>query len=198
MSAISNWAYSGPPMRERTSFARWSLPALMSQRGLSGTNEIITKKKRAGMVSAANIQRQPVWPYHESSSCWLVKSAGMLEAMAQLTTWASRTPILMVSWLMATKAPRVFAGVISLIYMGERLEARPMPRPPSQRKKTNVLNSLARAVPMAETVKKMDARISRRLRPNLSLRRPDMMAPTMQPTRALLMAHPTRLAFCSS
>ena len=44
----------------------------------------------------------------------------------------------MVSWLMETSLPRIRAGAISAIYIGERLDARPMATPPSIRQQIKI------------------------------------------------------------
>ena len=84
------------------------------------------------------------------------------------------------------------------MYMGERLDARPMPKPPSRRYHTNAWNEPASAVPTAEPTKNSPAAISSRFRPSLSLKRPESTAPIMHPTSALLIAQPTSAAFSSS
>ena len=96
----------------------------------------------------------------------------------------------MVSWLTETSRPRTSAGEISAMYIGDKLEARPMPMPPTRRKTTNTVKSPASAVQTAEMVKKKPARMRSFLRPNRSLNPPDTRAPMRQPTRALDMAQP--------
>ena len=163
---------------------------MTSQRGLSGTRNIRKKKSRAGTVSAPNIQRQPVCPFQEARISAAVAPAATGRAMSQLATWAARMPMTMVSWLTETSLPRISAGAISAMYMGERLEARPMPTPPTMRKTTKTVKSGARAVQTAETVKNAPARMRSRLRPKRSERPPETSAPMRQPTRALDMAQP--------
>jgi hypothetical protein len=127
-----------------------------------------------------------------SSNSRIWSAVGTGSAISQLTIWAARIPITMVSWLIDTNRPRAWAGEISAMYMGERLEANPMPTPPSNRNTLNHAKLHARPVPTAESVNRNPDRISRRRRPNRSLNAPDTTAPTKQPTRALLVAQPTR------
>ena len=76
------------------------------------------------------------------------------------------------------------------MYMGERLDAIPIAKPPIIRHGTNTANEDARAVPIDETANSIAAVISKRLRPNRSLRAPETIAPTRHPTSAQLIAQP--------
>ena len=120
-----------------------------------------------------------------------VEPAGRSRPMRQLTTWASRTPTTMVSWLMETSLPRIAAGATSAMYMGERFEARPMATPPSMRHAMKTEKLSAKALPSEVTAKMRAERMSSRLRPNRSLPAPASSAPTRQPMRAQLLAQPT-------
>ena len=96
----------------------------------------------------------------------------------------------MLNWYMVTSRPRTAAGATSAMYMGERFEANPMAMPPEMRQRLKAQNESIRAVPIEETTK-MKADMTRsHLRPNLSLRLPETMAPSKQPTRALAIAQP--------
>ena len=46
-------------------------------------------------------------------------------------------PKTMANWLTDTMRPRIRAGEISAMYMGELIEAAPIPTPPRMRKTTN-------------------------------------------------------------
>ena len=78
-----------------------------------------------------------------------------------------------VNWLTATSLPRIWAGAISAIYIGERLDARPMATPPQIRQAMKTWNWLAAPVPIEETAKITAAAISSFFRPNRSLSTPD-------------------------
>src|ERR1035438_380430 len=93
---------------------------------------------------------------------------------------------------MDTSLPLMLAGEISEMYIGDRLEARPMATPPIMRQDMNMAKVGDRALPADVTAKSRAARISRRFRPNLSLRTPAARAPARHPTRAQLFAQPTR------
>ena len=99
-------------------------------------------------------------------------------------------PETMANWLSETMRPRMRKGVISAIYMGEVIEAAPMPMPPDEAEDMNVVSVRGRAVPRAETKKARAARIRTFLRPNRSLRNPANPAPTAQPAKAQAAAKP--------
>ena len=46
----------------------------------------------------------------------------------------------MPNWYRVTSRPRIRVGAISAMYIGARIEAAPMPTPPSTRQTTNWLN----------------------------------------------------------
>ena len=60
-------------------------------------------------------------------------------------------PSTMASWNPPTKAPRRFAGAISLMYTGASTDEAPMPRPPITRAPTNTAQSGASAQPRLDT-----------------------------------------------
>ena len=60
-------------------------------------------------------------------------------------------PNTIANWFSETIRPRIGAGEISAMYIGELIEAAPTPMPPSKRKATNQNNVGGSAVPMAET-----------------------------------------------
>ena len=60
-------------------------------------------------------------------------------------------PNTMASWFSDTRRPRIRAGAISAIYMGDVIEAAPTPTPPSMRKTTNQDRLGGIADPIAET-----------------------------------------------
>jgi len=76
------------------------------------------------------------------------------------------------------------------MYMGEMFEASPITTPPSMRNTMNSAKVRDRAVPMPVAKNSNPAKISRRLRPYLSLKPPARMAPSRQPTSAQLLAQP--------
>ncbi len=120
----------------------------------------------------------------------MVESAGTGLAILQLIICASRIPITMVSWLIETKAPLIFPGVTSAMYMGERVDASPMPIPPDILNITNNRNEEAAPVPREATTKITAARRSSLFLPNRSLSHPDKTAPARHPMSAQLIAHP--------
>ncbi len=98
---------------------------------------------------------------------------------------------------METNFPRIRAGEISAIYIGERFEASPIPMPPIIRNTLKKRKFPAKAVPTAETVKSRPDKMSRRFRPDLSLMIPDKTAPIRHPNSALLCAKPRRKGVAS-
>ena len=69
-----------------------------------------------------------------------------------------------------------------------------MATPPMILHTSKRLNAFANPVPTDEMAKRKAAAISSFLRPNRSLRVPEINAPMRQPTRAQLIAHPCWLA----
>ena len=82
------------------------------------------------------------------------------------------------------------AGAISEMYIGERLEARPMAVPPSMRQKIKALRLPASPLPIEVTANSAAAATSNHLRPNRSLNIPAARAPTRQPISAQLFTQP--------
>src|SRR4030042_1729007 len=115
---------------------------------------------------------------------------GTALAMSQFTIWADRMPMTIVSWLVTTSRPRICAGATSAIYIGDRLEARPMATPPRIRNETNQLKLDAQPVRTEDTANSRAATTSKRLRPNLSLIPPERTAPARPPGSAQLLAQP--------
>ena len=113
--ACSLRAYSAPPIRARMVSTLVTLPLLASHLGLSGTKKISRKKRAAGMVSAQNIQRQAICPFHDARVSPSVAPGATGSAICQLASWASRMPITMVNWLSDTNFPRIEAGATSAI-----------------------------------------------------------------------------------
>ena len=66
---------------------------------------------------------------------------------SQLMYCASRMPMTMVSWLIETSLPRICAGAISAMYIGERFDARPMATPPKMRHAMKMVKLVASALP---------------------------------------------------
>ncbi len=64
-----------------------------------------------------------------------------------------------VSWLMATRRPRCWAGAISEMYIGEMFDAKPMLTPPMIRQVTNTGKLPAKAIPSDDTTKFDTARM---------------------------------------
>src|SRR5260370_21935535 len=91
---------------------------------------------------------------------------------------------------METSLPRNSAGETSAMYMGERLDASPIARPPEILHATKTSKVFERAVPIEESANKAADKRSMGLRPNLSVKAPESMAPRRQPTRAQPIAHP--------
>src|SRR2546429_503294 len=84
------------------------------------------------------------------------------------------------------------------MYMGERFDANPMATPPQIRQAMKIEKLLATALPREVMAKSNAATINNRLRPNLSLSAPATNAPTRQPRRAQLLAHPIWASLVSS
>src|SRR5260370_7387801 len=91
---------------------------------------------------------------------------------------------------METSLTRTRAGETPPMYMGERLDARPIARPPAILHATKTSKVFERAVPIEESANKAADKRSMGLRPNLSVKAPESMAPRRQPTRAQPIAHP--------
>ncbi len=89
-------------------------PALISQRGLSGTRNEARKKISDGTATAVNIQRQPTCPTQDSRMASAVAPIDG-PAIFRLMICAARMPMTMVSWLSVTRRPRHAAGLISAI-----------------------------------------------------------------------------------
>src|ERR1019366_5288884 len=157
-------------------FAFSDFPFFASQRGLSGTRNMPRKNSSDGAAVSANIQRQPLWPYQEFWMNSSVAPAGRLRTRYQLMYCAAKMPMTMVSWLMETSLPRICAGAISAIYIGERFDARPMATPPSIRQATKIVKFDANALPREVTANKSAETMSSLLRPNLSLNAPAISA----------------------
>ena len=87
-----------------------------------------------------------------------------------------------------TNRPRIEAGLISAMYIGERLDAKPMPMPPTNRAMLNVAKSQAAAVRIALSVNRKPATMSGGFRPKRSDSMPETAAPTKQPMSAVLSA----------
>ena len=97
----------------------------------------------------------------------------------------------MANWLRVTILPRMGAGVISAMYIGEMIDAEPIPSPPRILKATNVPSVGASAVP-SELAKKQMAEATRALfRPILSLTKPALPAPTAHPSKTDEEVHPS-------
>ena len=156
-----------------------------------------TRKRADGTAVIPNIQRQPWVPNHEVRMNASVAPTGRWRTRHQLMNWATRIPTTIVSWLIETSLPRDWAGAISEMYIGARLEARPIATPPSIRHSMKALKDWARALPMEVTAKRSAERMRSRFLPKRSLRPPAATAPTRQPIRAQLFAQPTRCGSCS-
>src|ERR1035437_3303839 len=105
-------------MRESVRSACSAAPALVSQRGLSGTKSEPTRNSTAGTAQAANIQRQPCTAFQDAANSEGDRPFGTGRAMHQLTNCAASTPMTMVNWLIGTSRPRRAGGAISEIELG--------------------------------------------------------------------------------
>ena len=94
-------------------------------------------------------------------------------------------PTTMFNWLTATRNPRLFAGAISVMYMGQTTEAPPTATPPRNRKNRSACQFHDAAHPTEEARKNTARRARTRCRPHQSAGRPAVKAPTMVPIRAL-------------
>ena len=104
-------------------------------------------------------------------------------------------PVTIANWLTETMRPRIRAGEISAMYIGEAIEATPTPTPPRMRKTTKRPNESASAVPTAETRNRMPERTWVFFRPAKSLTNPATDTPITQPSKALEAAQPFMAAF---
>ena len=190
MAASSSRACASPPIFVKILNAFSLYPDEANQRGLSGNTKLKKKNSAAGTVMAQNIHRHPVCPFHDRRIISAVAWSATGSAICQLTICALRIPSTTVNWLMDTKRPRKWAGAISAIYIGERLEAMPMANPPMRRNTLNHPKEFAAPVPMAVQINSPAATIRIGLRPNRSLNFPALNAPMRQPINALLMAQP--------
>ena len=91
---------------------------------------------------------------------------------------------------MDTNRPRKCAGAISAIYIGDKLEAIPMAKPPTKRNTLKKVKECTAPVPTAVQINNPAAKIKIGLRPKRSLSLPALSAPNKQPIKALLIAHP--------
>ena len=91
---------------------------------------------------------------------------------------------------MATSRPRLRAGAISEMYIGEMLEAKPMLTPPRIRHATKTGKLPAKAMPSEESTKLAADTTRIGLRPKRSLKAPEASAPARQPSSAQLCAQP--------
>ena len=62
-----------------------------------------------------------------------------------------REPVTIANWLIVTRKPRIRAGEISAMYMGDTTEANPTPTPPRMRKALNWVMFEGKAEPIAPT-----------------------------------------------
>lgn len=97
---------------------------------------------------------------------------------------------MMANWFTETMRPRIRAGVISAMYIGDASEATPTPTPPRMRNTTKTQNRCGNAVPTAEARNSTPASTSVFLRPNRSLNTPASRQPTTQPSSAQAAAQP--------
>ena len=143
-----------------------------------------------------NIQRHPYATFHaaRAASTSAASGNGSLVASVQLTICAARIPITIVSWLTATSRPRRWAGAISAMYIGDRLDAMPMATPPAMRQVTKAVNEPAQPVSADDPANSRDDASSSALRPNRSLRAPVAIEPSRHPTSAQEFAHPISAA----
>ncbi|MNG20925.1 hypothetical protein D3C84_1052280 [compost metagenome] len=92
--------------------------------------------------------------------------------------------------MIETNFPLDSAGAISAIYIGERLEAIPIPTPPTTLHIINHSIVSTKPVPTAARVKKIEATIIKGFLPYLSDRLPEIITPSKHPKMALPITHP--------
>ena len=114
-----------------------------------------------------------------------------MSTSSQLARYDKSIPPTIVNWLRATRRPRIPAGDISAIYIGESIEATPTASPPINRAKINSKNVLGRAERIADMAKNRAAAIRIFFLPNLSLNIPAILAPMIHPIKRLLTANPS-------
>ena len=101
----------------------------------------------------------------------------------------------MASWFNATSRPRILAGDISAIYIGDTTDATPTPIPPMNLAITNSVKDRGRAERMAETIKRTAHRIRTFFLPVQSAIGPAINAPITQAIIRLLTANPSWYEF---
>src|SRR5580704_8049365 len=167
------------------------LPRATSQRGLSGIRGIAARKMMDGIATAVNIHRQPNCAFQDAANIVCEICSCVFSAMRQLAICAARMPITKASWFRLTRRPLHAAGLISAMYIGDTLEARPIAPPPTMRHVMNVAKLDDHPVKTDEMAKSKAEKTRTFFRPRLSLILPAMSDPTKHPTKAELFAHPT-------
>ena len=88
MLAISLMAYCSPPIWVSVFWACASIDFIICHLGLSGMKNANMRNKPAGIASAQNIHRQPIWPFHDARMSAVVKASGTGSAICQLAICA--------------------------------------------------------------------------------------------------------------
>ncbi len=117
-------------------------------------------------------------------------TSGVKWMMIWLISWVVKIPMTMANWNNDVSRPRRCAGAASEMYIGDTTAARPIAKPPTMRQnmKSAVLNG--NACPTPATRKRIAEVIITLRRPNLSVSRPPMNAPTADPSRATATTKP--------
>ncbi|GMA51407.1 hypothetical protein GCM10025857_27640 [Alicyclobacillus contaminans] len=133
------------------------------------------------MAPTPNIQRHPTnWSH--VCVCTL--------AMTALTMYTIKIPRTTPNWLVPTKRPRMRAGEISEMYIGETMEATPIPSPPINLDSTNIATEFAAAQPRLEMTNSTPANRRTGFLPARSLRNPATSTPIMAPKGMLADTNP--------
>ena len=97
------------------------------------------RKHKDGMLSVASIKRQLLMP---------------VSSRSQFERYEHNIPTTIANWFNATSLPRILAGDISVIYIGETTDAMPTPSPPINLAMTNSIKVRVKAEKTAEIKKR--------------------------------------------
>ena len=100
-------------------------------------------------------------------------------------------PEMIANWLTETMRPRIRAGEISAMYIGEAIDATPTPTPPRMRKSDEDAERIRQApCPRRRARNRIPESIWVFFRPAKSLATPAIDTPITQPSKALEAAQP--------
>tara|TARA_B100001750_G_scaffold79267_1_gene62901 strand:- start:3159 stop:3575 length:417 start_codon:yes stop_codon:yes gene_type:complete len=134
------------------------------------------RKHKDGMLSVASIKRQLLMP---------------VSSRSQFERYEHNIPTTIANWFNATSLPRILAGDISVIYIGETTDAMPTPSPPINLAMTNSIKVRGKAEKTAEIKKRRLQSIRTFFLPAQSAIRPAIKAPKVHAIIKLLTAKPS-------